>query len=149
MTDRAENALAIISKHRTELREIHQKSYSDGDIVAAREKLKRWKERAVRDLGEGVHPREAQRLQEKKKGSFIMGQPQRNLDDEIGMYDGFLRALAEEIAAHPNDVLEVPVPTDASSKPSEVPAPSTSNSIFIIHGRPLQAIRVRFHRSFR
>src|SRR5271166_1429939 len=143
MTDRAAKAQATISQHRENLREILEGA-RQGDFDTAREKLKRWKERAVRALADDVHPREAQRLQEKKKSSFIMGQPLRNLTDEIRMYDSFLRALSEEIAEHPNDVLEVPVPADTSSRPAQVPAPSMSNSIFIIHGHDeLNVLRLK------
>jgi predicted nucleotide-binding protein len=144
MTDRAAKAQATISQYREELRQILERARRDGDFDTAREKLKRWKERAVRSLAEDVHPREAQRLQEKRKGSIIMGQPLRNLSDELQMYNAFLGALSEEITAHANDVLEVPVPAASPSKPVQAPAPSTSNSIFIIHGHDeLNVLRLK------
>ena len=63
-----------------------------------------------------------------------MGDPMRNLVDEAQMYDAFLGTLSEEIAAHPEEVLDVPAA--ATSAPPEVvaPAPGSSNAVFIVHG---------------
>jgi predicted nucleotide-binding protein len=131
---REEAAQAAISQQRTELRQIVERAERDGDFDGAHERLKRWKDRTVRVVQDQVHTREAQRLAKKRKGGFVMGEPLRNLIDEAQIYDAFLLALSEEIASHPEQVLEAPGPAPSGVPTAVAPQPGASNAVFIIHG---------------
>jgi predicted nucleotide-binding protein len=129
----AERSRRAIADQREQLAEIVNQA-RDGNFDAAFERLKRWKERTVRILADEVSQGEAQRLQAKRKGSFVMGNPMRNLVDEAQMYDAFLETLSEEIAAHPGEVLDVPVAATAAPPEVVSPAPGSSNAVFVVHG---------------
>jgi predicted nucleotide-binding protein len=144
MSDRATRAQDTIAELRAELKEIFERAEHDKDFDSARERIIRWKERAVEALADKVHPREAQRLQQKRKSSFVMGQPLRNLADELRMYDAFLGALSEEIAAQGDRVFEVPVPASIGVDDAQAAAPTTSNVVFLIHGHDeLNVLRLK------
>lgn len=106
------------------------------DFEKAREDLARWKGRAVNYLKINVSEIEAENLEKKRKGSFIMGAPFENLSDEIDMYRAFIVSLAEEINNHPEEAI-VTRPETIKPAPEEVEevkeVPKTK-TVFIIHG---------------
>jgi predicted nucleotide-binding protein len=109
------------------------------DFQLAKERLLRWKERTTKLIASKVNQSEAAKFANKRKGSFIMGQPYRNLADEAKMYRAFLDSLADEIITHPDEILSAAQPVE---NPSEVEikivdppsSPSTLPEIFIVHG---------------
>lgn len=123
MTDRAARAREIIQQQIRDLVEVVERASKDGDFDSARERLRRWKERTANLLDTHVAVAEGERLRAKRKGSFLMEQPLRNLADEADMYRGFLQALDEQLADHPEDVMDVPVPTDHAAPEIVAPAP--------------------------
>jgi predicted nucleotide-binding protein len=139
---RSQNAIAAIKRDLEELNGIVASARGGENIEAAFERFKRWKERAVRSLAENVSQEEGRRLQEKRKGSFIMGQPLRNLSDEARMYAGFLGALLEELEKRPEEILGRQAQAEAVSV--AVPGPPASRTVFIIHGHDeLNLLRLR------
>lgn len=128
--DRKKAALDAIGKQLKELGEILDRAKSDRDMESAWERRDRWKERTSRVLAEKVSSREAHRFSQLRKGSFIMGNPERNFVDEIKMYKGFFAALGEEIQQHGDDVLG----SRSEANPVPVPAPRGERVVFIIHG---------------
>lgn len=124
----------MIEELRADLAELATASRRSGDTDSGFERLKRWKERAARRIGEGVSLAEGRKLEAKKKMSFRMGDPVGNLVDEAQMYDGFLSALAQEIAEHPKDVLDRPLlKNEEASDPVAVPGPK-GTAVFLVHG---------------
>ncbi len=133
-------ALEAINQQLKELGEILNRATEDRDMDSAWERRDRWKERTRQVLAEKVSRREAERFSELRKGSFIMGKPERNLADEIKMYKGFFVALVEEIQKHGEDVLG----SRPEAKPVPVPAPEGSGVVFIIHGHDeLNTLRLK------
>lgn len=133
--EKVEHAIKMIDEQAQALVEIVSRAKSDHNFDAARERMKRWKERASILLAQAVHPNEGEKLRKKRKGSFIMGEPFLNLRDEAEMYLGFLQSLREEVEKYPDDILSVPVPADQGpleQKQRETRA--ASNVVFIIHG---------------
>jgi predicted nucleotide-binding protein len=105
------------------------------------EQLKRWKENTVRILAETVSEKESLKLKEKRLGSFMMNQPLLNLNSEAILYRAFLTALSEEIQMSPERVLHR---RPASSPAVEIPAPTASRVVFIVHGHDeLNLLRLR------
>jgi len=131
---KVKNAINVIEKLVDELSEIVKRAKADGDIPAAKERLQRWKSHAVTHLSEEINPNEGKKLENKRKGSFIMGEPLRNLADEADMYRGFLLSLVEEIQKRPDGILFPLVGTKTISKQVEAPSPSTSRTVFIVYG---------------
>ena len=116
INEKAQKAVDMVKLQIEELSNIVKHARQDKDFNVAREKLQRWKSRTARLLSEQVHPSEGEKLQKKKKGSFIINQPLRNLDDEANMYRGFLSSLMEEVEKHPKDILSTQPTVDISSK---------------------------------
>ncbi len=117
-----------------ELTSIVNVARNTSDFEKSHEDLKRWKMRAINYLRTNVSEIEAENLEKKKKGSFIMGAPLENLNDEVDMYRAFIVSLGEEIKNHPEEVLLVkqeeigPISTVTTT---EIPKTKT---VFIIHG---------------
>jgi len=128
-------AVEVINAQLEELFKIVNRAEKDSDIHSARERLKRWKSRTISLLSKHINPYEAEELKKKRKSSFIMGQPIRNLSDEAKMYHGFLLTLKEEIGEHPEDILSIPIEKEDKILPVKVPKPATSRTVFIVHGR--------------
>lgn len=129
-----EKALKIITSFTEELGKIVEKARTTGDFEVSGERLKRWKERAVKETRESINPIEAENLEKKRKGSFLMGQPLRNLIDEVDMYRGFLMALAEDIKDHPDTVLSAGKKDDNQDVTPGPPAAEQSTNVFLVHG---------------
>lgn len=132
--DKVQKIIDMIANQAGELKDILNRARKDEHYHAAFEALRRWKTRTVRLLSEEVHPNEGKKLADKEKTSFIMGDPLRNLADEADMYVGFLRSLVEELEKHPEDVLSVPMPSDEKATIVHTPQPTSSRTVFIIHG---------------
>lgn len=134
MTDRAAEAREMIQQQIRDLLELVKRAALEADFDSARERLRRWKERTANLLDRHVSATEGERLRAKRKGSFLMRQPLRNLADEADMYRGFLQALDEQLAEHPEEVMNVPVPADQAAPEIAAPSPQDSRTVFIIHG---------------
>jgi predicted nucleotide-binding protein len=140
---RSAAAQEIISNLRIEMSDIFNRVKADQDFDAARERLKRWKERAVKAIGEQISSLEAGKLRDKRKGSFHMGQHMKNLGEELQMYDAFLLTLSEELSKHPEDIFDVPSPVDPQIATVQA-FPSTSRAVFIVHGHDeLNVLRIK------
>lgn len=134
INEKAQKAVNMIKLQMEELSNIVKRASREKDFDAARERLRRWKSYTVRLLSEQIHPSEGENLRNKQKGSFIINQPLRNLDDEAYMYRGFLLSLMEEVEKYPEDILSSPLATDISASPVETPEPTDSRAVFIVHG---------------
>jgi len=132
--EKAKASIDLVDGLLSEMLEIVERAKKDDDTTTAFERLRRFKERAVKLLSEQVHPKEGKRLNDKRKTSFIMGDPLQNLIDEANMYAGFLLSLREELEKHPEDILNVLIPSNEADTIVEVPQPTTSKTVFIIHG---------------
>jgi predicted nucleotide-binding protein len=131
--DRTEKAARYVSKQLLALEDIVNETKSTGDTELGFEQLRRWKQLTIELLNETVGLSEATALENKKLGSFIMGQPLRNFLAEAGLYDAFLVALNQAIQDHPERILrEKAQPHDISAV--AVPSPSASRTVFLIHG---------------
>lgn len=128
-----EEAQSTISGQREQLQQIVEKARG-GDFRAAWERLKRWKQRTTSLIAHSVNENEAQKFEKKQIGSFIMGDPKRNLFEEAHMYDAFLQTLVEEIGEHPNEVFNIDVAARSEARAIVSPALGLSNEIFIVHG---------------
>lgn len=135
VSERSQEARRIVAAQVDGLQAIVRRAQSDGDFDGAFERLSRWKARTVRLLAESVSHAEAQGLATKRKGSFIMGDPLRNLADEADMYRGFLQALDEQLESHGDEIIDIPSPADTGPPGVKAPLPAESRTIFIIHGR--------------
>ncbi len=130
-----QQALALISELIQELDGIVRQVRQDGDSRAALEKLTRWKEHAVRRVSEGINRSEGEKLAAKESGRFFTGEPLlQNLERKVDVYLSFLRALAEEIEKHPEDVLSPSATTAAPDQLTDAPQTAASQSVFIVHG---------------
>jgi len=78
---------------------------SSRDFGLGEERLTRWKKRAVAEISSSISEEEGRVLKEKELGSFIMGEPLRNFQDEINFYDNYLQSLLEELASDPDFIL--------------------------------------------
>ena len=134
MSSKPDAVRKMIAAQLDELEQIVVRAGEDGEWSAAFERLSRWKDRTVRLLGQHVNATEAERLAGKRMMSFAMGDPYRNVVDEARMYGGFLEALDEQVAAHPEDLLDLPVPAQTALAEIEIPAPTGGSTVFIIHG---------------
>ena len=113
VSPRAAEAIYIIVKQLGALNGIAKSAKSSGDARLGFERLGRWKARTVRLLSESIHPNEGQKLQDKQTFSFrTYGDPLDNLLDAVRIYSGFLVSLSEELKNHPEDVLDVPTPSN-------------------------------------
>lgn len=131
---RIQEAIDLIEEFRSQLVELVQAAQESGDTDTSFERLRRWKERSARKLTENINPAEGKKLAAKRKMSFRMGDPVGNLVDEAQMYEGFLIALSQEVADHPEEILDRPAPAPQEESDSvAAPAPK-GNAVFIVHG---------------
>lgn len=124
----------MIDDLRSQLVKLVSEARDGNDTDTGFESLQRWKERSIRKLKENISANEGKKLAAKRKMSFRMGDPLGNLIDEAQMYEGFLIALSDELAAHPEEIFDRPAP--ASKEESDLvatPAPK-GNTVFIVHG---------------
>lgn len=130
---RIKTAMRVVAEQLQALNELVKKSVEEKDHQSGFERLHRWKVRTIELLSKHVHPNEGNRLAEKRKSSFSLGNPLRNLVDEADMYNGFLIALGENLTDDPAHILDAPMP---SANPPAAPTVENadSNVIFIIHG---------------
>lgn len=131
--EKVKAVVSILDEQVESLKNIIEKASKDGDFDTALERKNRWKERTARLIEKNIHPNEAEKLRKKRKGSFIMDDPLRNLADEGDMYIGFLKSLREALIEYPDDVIAVPTPTESNMPEIEDPSVSSSNDVFIIH----------------
>lgn len=131
-----ESALELLGELSEQLVSIAEEARGTGDYQTGFEKLRRWKARAARQIGERINNVEGKKLQTKRKSSFRMGDPVGNLIDEARMYSGFLEALDDEIKNHPDDVLNRAEPTSEPEprEPIREDSAQEKNCIFIVHG---------------
>ncbi|WP_321528274.1 nucleotide-binding protein [Sedimenticola selenatireducens] len=130
-----EEAIAVVQELSSQLVNIANEAKSLADHQSGFEKVKRWKDRASRKISEQINQVEGDKLRNKRKMSFRMGDPIGNLVDEARMYLGFLEALEDELKNHPEDVLDRAVPAkDVSDAVIEPQAKTVSNCVFIVHG---------------
>jgi predicted nucleotide-binding protein len=136
-----EQALAAVAQQLEAVKEIVRRTNKSGDTNLGFEQLRRWKENSVQVLSESVSETESQKLRSKRLGSFTMGQPLQNLNEEVKMYRAFLVALLEDIEASPERVLRLPA---SGPQAVEIPEPTGSRVVFIIHGHDeLNLLRLR------
>lgn len=110
---RVEEAINIVIKQLAELNEIAKNATSSGNTRLGFERLHRWKTRTVSLLSKNIHPNEGQKLKDKPTYSFrTYGIALENILDAVSIYSGFLESLLEELKEHPDDVLDVPTPSD-------------------------------------
>src|SRR4051812_44750154 len=93
-----------VTELRQRLDSVMRNSHEEGDLDAARERLKRWKDRAIRILEDNISSEEAERLRKKSLGGYVRNAPWQNLDREANLYDGLLKALLEAIQDDPSIV---------------------------------------------
>lgn len=99
------NLLDGVKEILRELEGIRASTESRGDHQFVREKLRRWKARAVEYLRRNVSEEEAGRLERVREYLIVRGDPREMLIETIGRYDSYMRALLDEIARHPETVL--------------------------------------------
>jgi predicted nucleotide-binding protein len=117
VSDCAQVAQAEIRKLIQDLDSIVENAV-DENIPTGREQLRRWKQRAVQVLRARVSSAEAKRLSEISTfGISLMGYTDRKgrwhsqqVDDEAGLYRGFLKALLLEIERYGEAALAQPTP---------------------------------------
>lgn len=131
--NRVNSARAVIKTQLEELNKLVQQAQNSGNYKLGFERLRRWKKRTVNILRENVHDNEGNRLEAKKK-TIRMGDPLGNLADESEMYAGFLQALDQELADHPEDVIYVPTTADEDNADIIIPKHPNTGTIFIVHG---------------
>lgn len=110
ISELANQAVQLIDQLGNELQEIELNIEPDGspdDIALIRERLERWKNRAVSNISEHINPAEGKKLKDRHMSSFSLFDKIGNLEEEIGLYFGFLKALEEEIESHPENILSV------------------------------------------
>lgn len=129
-----QEAIKLIEDLNNQLIEITNETTSTRDTDIGYEKLKRWKERASKNISSKINQIEGKKLSKKRKGSFIMGNPLGNFTDEVKMYLGFLDALKDELINYPEDVLERAVPAQVTKQEIIKPTNTKNNCVFIVHG---------------
>jgi len=153
--------IRIVEVQLGELLGIANTAKSSRDARLGFEKLNRWKARTVRLLSENIHPNEGQKLKDKPTYSFrTYGIALENLLDAVSIYSGFLESLLNELERHPEDVLNVPTPSDEEVTTMKAPQPTSKRepkdtievspesvlrevppSVFISHGKESVALR--------
>lgn len=136
MEKNVQQAISLVDELSQQLIELANNSRISGDHQSGYERLRRWKERAARKIGDEISSIEGNKLSNKRKGSFKMGDPIGNLVDETQMYLGFLKALREDLENHPEDILDRATPSTPAAVP-EVDNRETTrldNCVFIVHG---------------
>lgn len=132
--EKAQKARSLVADQVNALAEIVDRAESTRDIATARERLRRWKDRTARLLEESVSRAEAKRLQQKRMGSIVMGNPLRNFVTETVIYRSFLQALDEQLEEHPREIIEAPAHADVRAREVKTPPSTESRTVFIIHG---------------
>ena len=161
-TPKAQEAIRIVEVQLGELFDIANTAKSSSDAHLGFEKLNRWKARTVRLLSENIHPDEGQKLQKKETYSFrTYGDPLENLLEAVHIYSGFLGSLREELEKHPENILDVPTPSNEEVKTVKAPQPTSKRElkdtiievspesifrevppkVFISHGKESAALR--------
>jgi predicted nucleotide-binding protein len=133
--EKIKEAVNMIESQMTELREIVGRVSQDGNFKTAYERLSRWKSRTVSLLSSRVNPDEGKKLEGISKSSFNMYDQLENIRDEADMYGAFLQSLIEELSKHPEDVLSIPAPSDETTTTFKAPKPTSSKTVFVVHGR--------------
>ena len=129
-----QEAIKLIENLNNQLIEITKETTSTRDTTTGYEKLKRWKERASKNISSKINQIEGDKLSKKRKGSFRMGDPLGNFTDEAKMYIGFLDALKDELTNYPDDVLERAVPAQVTELKVLESNTIENNCVFIVHG---------------
>ncbi|MGL5759409.1 TIR domain-containing protein [Plesiomonas sp.] len=127
-------AIALINDLAKQLVAISNEVRNNGDYQSGFERLNRWKERATKLIATQINQLEGDKLKNKKKGSFRMGNPVGNLVDEARMYLAFLQALEDELRNHPEDVLDQAMPVEQVAIVEGPQHQRISNAVFIVHG---------------
>jgi len=130
---KAQKAIETIELQLKELSNILERARQEKDFDVARERLGHWKRRTGRLLSEQIHPNVGKKLENKRRGHCISGQPLRNLEDEVKMYRSFLLALMEEIKGRPEEFYSS-LATDLSVSPWERQQLTDPKAVFIVHG---------------
>ena len=126
-------AISVVSEQIEALNEVLNRAKATGDTRLGFEQLKRWKEYTVELLRENVSESESLGLSNKRVGSFMMGQPMRNLLTEGKMYSAFMLALLDELQKNPERVLRRNAP-EGNVAVVPIPEPTASRTVFLIHG---------------
>jgi len=126
-------AISVVSEQIEALNEVLNRAKATGDTRLGFEQLKRWKEYTVELLRENVSESESLGLSSKRVGSFMMGQPMRNLLTEGKMYSAFMLALLDELQKNPERVLRRNAP-EGNVAVVPIPEPTASRTVFLIHG---------------
>lgn len=143
-------ALKIIEELRGGLSAILRNVADGGDLIGARERLRRWKLRAVDRLKQAVSFDKGHELQDTQPSSYRDDEPIAHFSREISLYDAFLKALSEEIRENPAILLtaqSLPIVSSdklksqrAPGKPPMKAASESAHCVFVGHGRsPLWA----------
>jgi len=117
-----------------ELDHLVSKAENDNDFDAAKERLRRWKSRTVRYISENIDPADGEKLEQRRKSSYLISNPLANLNSEADIYRGFLQALREEIQEHPDALSSAPVVTSTVNSPADTKLRVDSKAVFIVHG---------------
>lgn len=126
VSPRAAGALYTVVQQLAALNGIAKNAESSGDARLGFERLGRWKTRTARLLSERVHPNEGQKLGDVQTFSFrTYGNPLENLLEAVRRYSGFLVSLSEELEKHPEDVLDVPIPSSEKATAAQTPQPTS------------------------
>lgn len=143
-TDRVAAARSAIRVQLDDLASIRLQAESSGDYETGFERLRRWKSHTAGVLRRVVHTREGNALEGRQKMSFRIGDPIGNLDDEAKMYAGFLEALDQDLAKHPDDILESASSVNRAPVQAESSATTNTGTVFIVHGHDeLNVLRLK------
>ena len=134
LMNQVENTIHILDVQMNDLNHIVVTAGKDSDFDAANERLRRWKLRTVRILCDHVNSAEGEKLEQRRKSSFLIGQPLANLQSEADMYQGFLQALREELLEHPDSLSAAPITTGTSISQAAIEQPVRSDVVFLVHG---------------
>jgi predicted nucleotide-binding protein len=145
--DPQRKAIETIEGQMKDLVAVVNQMQGDSDFDAARERMRRWKDRTVRLLAKAVNSDDSEALANKRKGSFIMGAPAQNVIDEAEMYLGFLQALLEEVREHPDEAVRpaggLPKSVE-ESRSADPPVDPAGRVVFIVHGHDeLNTLRLK------
>lgn len=133
--EKAKEAISMIESQITDLREIVDRASQDRNFKTADERLSRWKARTVSLLSENVNPNEGKKLEKVRKMSFDMYDKLKDIQDEADKYGAFLQSLVEELDKHPKDIFSIPIPSEGKVTIPQAPKPTSSKTVFIVHGR--------------
>lgn len=144
MNNQAEEARRLIQTLRDDLKATLLDAARSADYDAAKERLSRWKSRAVELIGKHVSPGEARALDRKRVAALLLADPMGTIRQSGKLYDSFLEGLEEQLRLYPSQVLR---PAFSAEAPMETPKPpetTATPAIFLIHGRDeLNLLRLR------